>query len=633
MLQYMRKLAKSWLATILLGGIALSFALWGIGDVFRNVTSADTSVASVGDTKVSAQEFERDYKNLSRNVGRGQDIPPELAKKLGLPDRALQSAINQTALDFEVNHLGLTLGDAQISNAVRSVQAFTGPLGTFDHQVFVQRLQELGFTEQGFIDAMRNDGARQQVLNAARNGFAVPPTFARALFGYLNERRAVEYIVVPLSAIGEIPEPGDAQLKTFIAAHQGVFDSPEYRALTYAVIGPDDVLAQINPTDAQIKNQYEINKADPAKGYLVPETREVEQINFKDEAGAKAARTKIDAGATLADIAKAQGSQPIALGEVSQSQLGDRGPAVFALPLNGVTQPVKNLAGYAMFHVTKITPGVNKTLADVKEDIRKDLKLQLAQEKMSDYNRAYTDASSSGLDLAAAARKAGMRVVHVPAVDANGMAPDGSKANIPDDPVFHSLIFKAEVGEEGDPVSGKDAQIFVLKVDSDTPSRPKPLAEVRAQAAAMWVADQQQKALEARAKALADQVNARKHSLADAAATLNAKPQMSGMLNRDKGTADLPMELIGKIFAVPGGTAVYGPSATGGNYVVAQVTGVKHPPPPLSNPEYQKFVDEVGAGTAEDIATGIAQAERDKQGVTINQKQVDAVIGSGGEGS
>src|SRR5262249_37190982 len=153
----------------------------------------------------------------------------------------------------EVDKLGLTMGDAQIINAVRNIPAFAGPLGTFDHAVFLQRLQPLGFSEQGFIDAMRQDGTRQQGMNAARHGLVAPPQLSRALFAYLNERRAVEYVVVPLSAIEAVPAPSDAQLKAYIAAHQTRFDSPAYRALTYAMIRPEEIQGQIQVTDQQIK--------------------------------------------------------------------------------------------------------------------------------------------------------------------------------------------------------------------------------------------------------------------------------------------------------------------------------------------------------------------------------------------
>jgi hypothetical protein len=44
MIQWMHALSKSWVATLLMGGLTLSFLVWGIADVFTG--SSTTAVAS-----------------------------------------------------------------------------------------------------------------------------------------------------------------------------------------------------------------------------------------------------------------------------------------------------------------------------------------------------------------------------------------------------------------------------------------------------------------------------------------------------------------------------------------------------------------------------------------------------------
>jgi peptidyl-prolyl cis-trans isomerase D len=629
MLQQMRKYAKSWVSSIFLGGLALSFGVWGIADIFRG-GPVDTSVATVGGVKISFEDFQRDYQNMVRSAGQraGAPLTPEQAQRLGLPSDALQSMISQTALEKEIDQLGLMIGDAQIAGTVRQMPAFYGPLGTFDHETFVQRLRDSGFTEQSFVNVMRSDDERQQLLSATRNGYSIPPGLARALFAYLNERRAVQYVTVPASATGTLPQPSDATLSSYVKAHDDRFSTPEYRAVTFAAIGPEDVTGSIQVTDDQIRQEFEMRQGDPKSGYLVPESRTVEQLNFRDEASAKSARAKIDSGTSFADLAKSLGSAPISLGTVAKTDLGERGAAVFALPEGGVTPPVKNLAGYALYHVTKVTPGTSKTLADVKDEIRKDIATKLAANKLEDIGTAYTDANSGGASLAEAAKKAGMHVGHVAAVDSNGLAPDGSKAAVPNDPQFLAQVFHAEIGQEGDPFATADGHQYVLKVEGVTPSKLKPLAAVRAEATAQWLAEARQSALAKKAQALAAQASAA-HGLAGVAKELNAAPQSSGALTRDAQGGDFPAPLVSQIFSVPPGRAVAGPSAKGDGYIVALVTGVAHPPLPAGDPDYQKFIDAVSQRVAEDIATSMALDARAKQGVTINQKQVDQATGGG----
>src|SRR5215813_4186752 len=67
MLQEMRKYTKSWVSSLFLGALALSFAVWGIADIFRG--NADTTVFSVGSTSVPVEMFAREYHNQMRRLG------------------------------------------------------------------------------------------------------------------------------------------------------------------------------------------------------------------------------------------------------------------------------------------------------------------------------------------------------------------------------------------------------------------------------------------------------------------------------------------------------------------------------------------------------------------------------------
>ena len=227
--------------------------------------------------------------------------------------------------------------------------------------------------------------------------------------------------------------------------------------------------------------------------YVIPEKRDIEQITYPDEAAAKAAAAKIAAGESFADAAKDRklSDKDIALGTLVQADLADaRGKAAFSLPEGGVSQPVKFTFGWVLLHVTKITPGVTKTLDDVKEDLRKDLAAQLAQAKIVDVLNAFEDARGGGAPLDKAGKAVGMKVTQVAAVDPNGLAPDGSHADVPDDSDFLKQVFAADVGEEGDAFAVKDGHNYVLKVDGVTPPKLKPLDTVRAAVAAAWQKEQ-----------------------------------------------------------------------------------------------------------------------------------------------
>lgn len=626
MLQNMRKYAKSTPASILLGLLALSFGVWGIADIFHG--SADTTVATVGDAKISFDDYQREYQNYIRNLTReGKTLTAEQARAQGIPDQILQQLISRRAVDNVVNSLKLTASDQAVADQIKSIRAFAGPLGTFDHDTFVHAIQQSGFTEQGFIDAVRDDTAREQLLDAVKNGIEMPQGYAQAFFDYLNEERAVQYVSVPQSSV-TVATPTDAQLTAYVKAHADKFSTPEYRALTYAAMAPADVMDEVHATDDQLKQEYEVNKAT----YVVPEKRDVEQITYADEKSAAAARAKIDKGESFDQAAKERGlkQSDISLGSVVEQDLGgDRGKAAFSLPVNGISQPVKGIFGYVLLHVTKITPGVSKSFDDVKDQIKKDVMTQLAAAKLSDISNAFEDAMAGGLTLTQAAQKVGMHAVTVAAVDSKGMTPDGQKAAVPDEPEFLAQVFKADVGDEGDPFQTKDGNLYVLRVDGVTPPKVRPLDQVRDDATKAYTDEQRRKLLDAKAKSLAAE-GARQQSLAKIATDLGTTPQMSGILTRGTPVDPFPAALIGKIFSAPPGGTVYGEAAKDGAYIVARVTGIAHPPAmPTNDPRYKQFLASLSNQLGEDLPTAFSSAARAKQGVEIDQKMADRVAGGG----
>src|SRR5581483_7744597 len=194
--QWMHALSKSWVATLLMGGLTLSFVVWGIADVFTG--SSTTAVASVGGNDIGTHEFQRSYKNFLRNQGQrmGMEITPDMAQKMGLPQIALQQMVGATALDNEAARLGLTTSDTAVAQYVRAMAPFRGALGTFDRPTFIQAISNAGYTEDEFISEIRHEMTRDQLTQAVEANFVVPPTYAQALFQYINEKRAADYIVL-----------------------------------------------------------------------------------------------------------------------------------------------------------------------------------------------------------------------------------------------------------------------------------------------------------------------------------------------------------------------------------------------------------------------------------------------------
>lgn len=623
MIQWMHRISKSFLATIMMGALALSFVLWGIGDVFTGATS--TAVATVDGTNIETTSFQRLYRTAIRSQGQatGMEITPEMAQAMGIGQSVLQQSIDRAALDNYVRDRGIIASDAQVAETVRSIEAFRGPSGQFDFQQFMNTLQTASYTsEQEFTAEVRADLARNQLVGATQSFFALPGEYILPLFLHVNEKRAADYVVVPASAAGEIAPPDDKTLAAFVKENAARFSTPEYRDVTFAAITPADVTVEV--TDQMVDDEYAARKAT----YNIPERRELAQLEFKNEAEAKAARARLDSGTTFEQLAEARGLKPadISLGTKSAEELGDpaAAKAAFAVGEGQVSQPVQGNFSWVMIKTNKITPGVNRPLESVREEVRTALLAQVAADKLVDVINAYDDARKGGDDLATAAKKANMKTGRVAAMDSKGLAPDGKPTDAPTDPEFLAAAFRADAGADNEPMSTKGGAYYVVRVNGTTPPKLKPLAEVRAQAEAQWIARRRGELIAARAKALNDQA-VKEKSLAGVASAVNASVQKSAALGRDTNAGSFPSALVTKLFDAKPGAIVYAPQGDG--YVIAQLTGIAHAKPVPGDKIVVSQAQQFSGGLAGDMVSAMVTSQRNAQKPTVSQQNLNAVIG------
>jgi peptidyl-prolyl cis-trans isomerase D len=630
MIQWLSSISRAWPAQILMGALALSFIVWGIADVFTG-QAGGTAVATVGSTEISEPDFSRDYRNLLRNQSQqsGIQITQEMAQRMGLGQSELQQLISRTALDNMAARMGLTMPDSELAQEVRAMPAFKGASGNFDHTLFLQIVSNAGYSEQSFLDSMRSDDSRTQLTNTLETGFRLPPGYAQAIFLYATQARAADYVIVSPDSLGPIAPPADAVLADYVKAHPERFSTPEYRELEYAAITPQDVANQVTVTDKMIADEYKIHLTD----YMIPEKRDVQQIEFPTEAEAKAAHDKVTSGAVTFEALAAQrkiSAQDLTLGSLSKADLPDqaRADAVFSLPVNQVSDPVKGaINGYVLLRVTKIAPAVSHSLDEEKDTIKQQIALQLAGAKITDMVNAFEDARSGGADIATAAKKVGMHSGRIAAVDRSGLGPDGQKvADLPADPEFISTAFTQEVGEDNDPFPAKSGAYYDIKVDGVTPAKLKPLDQVKADAIAAWTTDEKAKQIALKARTLMAQAQ-KDGNLAGIAKELKVPVQQSPALGRETADTTFSASLISQLFDAPAGGVVEAAQGSGGNYIIAKVTGIAHPQTPNSAQVFAGGWDQLSQQTANDFTLSLANAERERQGVTVNQQLLQQAIG------
>lgn len=241
MLDSLRKHATGWVAKVLFGFLVLSFAIWGIGDIFR-APHAGSAVAEVDGTDIPAREVSNEFDLRLRQMQQqyGAGIDRRAAVSLGLMNQALQAAVARRLVDAHARDLGLTIADQTVAAQIRQNPAFQGSTG-FERERLDLYLRSIGMTEPDYINAVRADLVRNAIISAMTGPTGVPDLLARKLVEYRTESRRGQVLLVEAANI-EVETPTDEALTAYLAANAKTYEAPEYRSVTLVTLAPEDLV-------------------------------------------------------------------------------------------------------------------------------------------------------------------------------------------------------------------------------------------------------------------------------------------------------------------------------------------------------------------------------------------------------
>lgn len=159
MVTKMRNAGKSIVGRIVIGlffgVIALSFALWGIGDIFRGDTNP--IVATVGKSEIKVADLQREFNNNVNMMSRrfGQEITPAQAISMGMLNSSLGQLINQQLLSEEAGQLGMGVADEAVIARIQRNPAFHDASGKYNADSLRTRLRNANISEAEFIESQK----------------------------------------------------------------------------------------------------------------------------------------------------------------------------------------------------------------------------------------------------------------------------------------------------------------------------------------------------------------------------------------------------------------------------------------------------------------------------------------------
>ena len=542
MLEKIREGSQGPVAKVILGAVILSFALAGIGSYLGQTT--EQPVAEVNGIKISQTEFSRAFQNersrLEQQFGEyftqiAAD-PTYMAQiRQGVIDRLVQQEL-QSQLATE---LGLRVSDESIRQTILELPYFK--IGDqFNNDRYLQVIRQMNFQPDSFREYLRDDMTRSQLVSAvAGTDFALQNELKSAI-ALQQQTRSIDYLVIDKQAMQADVDVTDQEVADYYELNAGQFLSPELISVNYIELDADDIdVASVSEDD--VKAYYEQSKAQ----YIEPEKRRVSHIlidNSEDDDAAKAKAeslsAQLNAGADFAQLAESSSDDIVSAemgGDLEWIERDVMEPAfedaAFALQNKGdYSDVVASEFGYHIIKLTDIQSQQVKPYDAVKADLRAELE---QAEKVDAFYEKQTEMGALAFEISDrlddAAEVAGVEVQSTPLLALSALPEPLNN------PAVITALSSVELLEDkvnSEVIELGNEHVIVVRVNEHQPAATKALSEVSEQIKTRLVNEKASDLAKEKARTLFAQIKDGK-SLNDVAAEQSLSVRQESQLTRE----------------------------------------------------------------------------------------------------
>lgn len=542
MLEKIREGSQGPVAKVILGAVILSFALAGIGSYLGQTT--EQPVAEVNGIKISQTEFSRAFQNersrLEQQFGEyftqiAAD-PTYMAQiRQGVIDRLVQQEL-QSQLATE---LGLRVSDESIRQTILELPYFK--IGDqFNNDRYLQVIRQMNFQPDSFREYLRDDMTRSQLVSAvAGTDFALQNELKSAI-ALQQQTRSIDYLVIDKQAMQADVDVTDQEVADYYELNAGQFLSPELISVNYIELDADDIdVASVSEDD--VKAYYEQSKAQ----YVEPEKRRVSHIlidNSEDDDAAKAKAesllAQLNAGADFAQLAESSSDDIVSAemgGDLEWIERDVMEPAfedaAFALQNKGdYSDVVASEFGYHIIKLTDIQSQQVKPYDAVKADLRAELE---QAEKVDAFYEKQTEMGALAFEISDrlddAAEVAGVEVQSTPLLALTALPEPLNN------PAVITALSSVELLEDkvnSEVIELGNEHVIVVRVNEHQPAATKALSEVSEQIKTRLVNEKASDLAKEKARTLFAQIKDGK-SLNDVAAEQSLSVRQESQLTRE----------------------------------------------------------------------------------------------------
>jgi peptidyl-prolyl cis-trans isomerase D len=559
MLQLLRGKKSDLIVKIALVLITIGFSFFGIESYF--IANIDTSVAKVGDTKVTQEEFRDRFNQYRQRMLQmmGAAADPSFLDRPEVKQQVLDQLVDEKVLLAANDKLGVQVTPESIRKEILGIPAFQSE-GKFDADQYKMLLASQGMSPAGFEQRVREDLGVRELPQQVGSTVLITSDEVDAYLRLKDQRRDFRYVKLDKPA-PKSTDVADADIDAYYKAHTADFMVPERVSLDYIELEGSKLEVNLTPDDSVLKERYEKEKA----RYVTNEQRLASHILIKvggkggpdDQKQALAKAEDIEKqlkdGKKFDELAK-QSSDDLG----SKNQGGDLGwldkgttdeafeTALFALQKGEVSAPILTSEGYHVIDLRDIRPGKTRSFDEVKPELAK-------QYADSEKERVYAEKAGKLTDLTyqdpsslePAAKELGLKVEKTALFARTGG--EGIAGN----PAVAKAAFSDGVlvqNNNSDPIEIGPNHVVVVRIAEHKPSTPIPLDAVKDAVRGKILAERVSKEAKERANALFAELG-KGQTLDQLAGTDKLKVEDQKGIGRDAANVD--SMLVKSVFAMP----------------------------------------------------------------------------------
>lgn len=433
MLQSIRDNSKGIIAKIIVGLIALTFALFGVESLV-GLGSSEKPIATVNGEAVSTQELMRGVELQRRQIlsQMGPDADPTMLDDNLLNRMVLESLIERSLLSQSVEKQGLFFSEEMLDQLIVNTPQFQVD-GRFDRNQFEMVLRSAGFTPLTYRELLR----LETLIDQERAGYVLSSFMTRSeierIVSLDQQTRDFAYVSLSLLPILNQVSVTEEEIRARYDQNAAALQTEERVILDYVLLEKAAFVDPEQVSDSEVESLYQQTLAEFRSEELRDAAHILIEVDEQTDALAALARIqevklKLEEGEDFATLARiysddiGSASEGGALGFMSRDMLvGPFAETLFAMEtVGGISEPIQTEFGYHLIKLAGLKQEEMPSRADLEMELRYEIAERDAERFYVEALERLADLSFSSADLIAPSEELGLDVMTSEAISREG---------------------------------------------------------------------------------------------------------------------------------------------------------------------------------------------------------------------